>query len=342
MTSPRNLLLVRLLLVVLLASLLFQPRGALAHEARPAYLQISEIAPDHYDVIWRTPVLSGMRLPVVLKLPDGARELGEPFVQETPGSLLERQKIEITGGLGGKRIDFVGLQATITDVLVRIATLGGAHSTILVHPAQSYVDLEASRGLLATAGTFLVSGVEHILLGVDHLLFILGLLLIVKSTWMLVRTITAFTVAHSITLAIATLGYAQIPTPPLNAAIALSILFLGPEIIRSWRGGTSFTIRNPWVVAFAFGLLHGFGFASGLSAIGLPSTEIPLALLMFNLGVEIGQLAFVAIILMLARAFTVLEMRWPRPVEMLPAAAVGSLGAFWTIERVAMMLAGAP
>jgi hydrogenase/urease accessory protein HupE len=341
MTSPRNLLLARLLLT-LLASLLFQPRGALAHESRPAYLQISEIAPDRYDVIWRTPVLSGMRLPVVLKLPDGARELGESFVQESPGSLLERQKIEITGGLGGKRIDFVGLQATITDVLVRMATLGGAHSTILVHPAQSYVDLEASRGLLATAGTFLVSGVEHILLGVDHLLFILGLLLIVKSTWMLVKTITAFTIAHSITLAIATLGYAQIPTPPLNAAIALSILFLGPEIIRSWRGETSFTIRSPWVVAFAFGLLHGFGFASGLTAIGLPSTEIPLALLMFNLGVEIGQLAFVALILLLARAFTVLEMKWPRQVEMLPAAAVGSLGAFWTIERLAMMLAGAP
>jgi hypothetical protein len=169
----------------------------------------------------------------------------------------------------------------------------------------------------------------------------LGLLLIVKSTWMLAKTITTFTVAHSITLAIATLGYAQIPTPPLNAAIALSILFLGPEIIRSWRGETSFTIRNPWVVAFAFGLLHGFGFASGLTAIGLPSAEIPLALLMFNLGVEIGQLAFVALILLLARAFTVLEMKWPKPVEMLPGAAVGSLGAFWTIERLAVMLGGA-
>jgi hydrogenase/urease accessory protein HupE len=342
MIRPRNLPLLRVLLAILLALLLVQPRGALAHESRPAYLQISEIAPDHYDVIWRTPVLSGMRLPVVLRLPDGVRDLGQPFVQESPGSLLERRKIEISGGLGGKRIDFVGLQATITDVLVRMATLGGAHSTTLVHPTQSYVDLEASRGPLATAGTFLVSGIEHILLGVDHLLFILGLLLIVKSTWMLVKTITAFTFAHSVTLAIATLGYAQVPTPPLNVAIALSILFLGPEIIRSWRGETSFTIRNPWVVAFAFGLLHGFGFASGLTAIGLPSAEIPLALLMFNVGVEIGQLAFVALILMLARAFTVLEMKWPRPVEMLPAAAVGSLGAFWTIERFAMMLAGAP
>ena len=120
---------------------------------------------------------------------------------------------------------------------------------------------------------------------------------------MLLKTITAFTVAHSITLAIATLGYASVPAPPLNVAIALSILFLGPEIVRAWRGETSFTIRHPWVVAFAFGLLHGFGFASGLTALGLPPSEIPLALLLFNVGVEVGQLAFVALILLLERAF---------------------------------------
>jgi hydrogenase/urease accessory protein HupE len=315
---------------------------ARAHEIRPAHLQIDEVRPGRYQLLWRTPVLAGMRLPVVLGLPDEFHDITTPATQELSDSLIERRVIDGgRQGLAGKRIDFVGLQATITDVLVRMATLSGAHSTILVHPAQSYVDFEADRGLLTTAGSFLLSGIEHILLGVDHLLFILGLLLIVKSTWMLFKTITAFTVAHSITLAIATLGYAQIPTPPLNAAIALSILFLGPEIIRSWRGETSFTIRNPWVVAFAFGLLHGFGFASGLTAIGLPSAEIPLALLMFNLGVEIGQLAFVTLILLMARAFTVLEMKWPRPVEMLPAAAVGSLGAFWTIERLAVMLGGA-
>jgi hydrogenase/urease accessory protein HupE len=341
MTRRRCLPVVRVLLAILLVPALYQPQEASAHESRPAYLQINEIAVNHYDVVWRTPLLSGMRLPVVLKLPDGVRDIGQPVVHELSDSLLERREIEVAGGLTGKRIDFVGLQATITDVMVRVATLDGAHSITLVHPAQSYVALEASHGLLATIGTFLLNGIEHILLGVDHLLFILGLLLIVKSTWMLVKTITAFTIAHSVTLAIATLGYAHIPTPPLNAAIALSILFLGPEIIRSSRGETSFTIRNPWGVAFAFGLLHGFGFASGLTAVGLPSAEIPLALLMFNLGVEIGQLAFVALILLLGRAFMVLEMKWPRLVEALPAFAVGSLGAFWTIERVAAMFGGA-
>jgi hypothetical protein len=157
---------------------------------------------------------------------------------------------------------------------------------------------------------------------------------------MLVKTITAFTVAHSITLAIATLGVAHVPAAPLNAAIALSILFLGPEIIRAWRGGTSFTIRHPWVVAFAFGLLHGFGFASGLAAIGLPQADIPLALLMFNVGVEIGQLAFVALILVLVRAFKVLQVHWPRAMELAPAYVVGSLGAFWTIQRLVLMVEG--
>ena len=137
------------------------------------------------------------------------------------------------------------------------------------------------------------------------------------------------------------LGYASAPVLPLNAAIALSILFLGPEIVRRWRGETSFTIRHPWVVAFAFGLLHGFGFASGLAAIGLPTAEIPAALLLFNIGVEIGQLLFVILILLLERSFRTLEIKWPRPIQALPAYVVGSLGAFWTIQRTVMLLGGA-
>ena len=127
---------------------------------------------------------------------------------------------------------------------------------------------------------------------------------------------------------------------PLNAAIALSILFLGPEIVRAWRGETSFTIRHPWVVAFAFGLLHGFGFASGLTAMGLPSGEIPLALLLFNVGVELGQIGFVVLVILLERSFHVLEIVWPKWVEMLPGYAVGTLGAFWTIQRTGMLLGG--
>jgi hypothetical protein len=190
--------------------------------------------------------------------------------------------------------------------------------------------------------TYIVQGIRHIIFGADHLLFVLGLLLIVKDRWMLVKTITAFTVAHSITLAIATLGFATAPVLPLNAAIALSILFLGPEIVRCWRGETSFTIQHPWVVAFAFGLIHGFGFASALTSAGLPRAQLPLALLSFNVGVEIGQVGFVALVLLLERSFRQLEMRWPRWVAATPGYAVGSLGAFWAIQRTAILFGFTP
>jgi hydrogenase/urease accessory protein HupE len=283
-----------------------------------------------------------MRLPVVLKFPDDVRQITEPALRELPDSLVERRLIEAGGsGLAGQRIAFVGLQATITDVLVRMQMRDGRESTTLVRPSRPWVEIAVSRGLLAVAGAYFRLGIEHILFGVDHLLFLLGLLLIVKDRWMLVKTISAFTVAHSLTLAIATLGYARAPEPPLTAAIALSILFLGPEMVRARRGETSLTIRHPWVVAFAFGLLHGFGFASGLSTMGLPRAEIPLALLLFNLGVEAGQILFVLVVLLLERSFRVLEVRLPRLIDALPAYAVGSLGAFWTMQRVVSMLGGA-
>jgi hypothetical protein len=204
-------------------------------------------------------------------------------------------------------------------------------------PAAPSFVVEATPSTLRVAGTYLLLGVEHILMGIDHLLFVLGLLFIVSGGAMLLKTITSFTIAHSITLAIATLGYASAPGEPLNAAIALSILFLGPEMVRKWRGESSFTIRHPWVVAFAFGLLHGFGFASGLTTTGLPQAEIPLALLMFNVGVEIGQIAFVVLILLSYRALKALEFHWSSWAECAPGYVVGSLGAYWTIQRTVMI-----
>ena len=157
---------------------------------------------------------------------------------------------------------------------------------------------------------------------------------------MLLKTITAFTIAHSITLAAATLGYVHVPAPPLEAAIALSIMFVGVEVLRSRRGETSLTLRQPWLVAFAFGLVHGLGFASGLASIGLPQGDIPVALLMFNIGVEVGQVSFVAFTLLLMRLFHQLGIDWPQPVRIMPAYVVGSFGAFWTIDRIAAMIAG--
>ena len=312
-----------------------------AHEARPAYLEIKETSSGQFSVLWRTPVLAGMRLLVVLKLPDDVKNLREPNVQELSDSFVERRWIDAAAnGLAGRRIEFTGLQLTITDVLVRIEMLDGRKWTTIVHPSQPWVEIAASQTWLGIAGAYIVQGIRHILFGADHMLFVLGLLLIVKDRRMLLKTVTAFTVAHSITLAIATLGYAEVPVLPLNAAIALSILFLGPEIVRSWRGETSFTVRHPWVVAFAFGLLHGFGFASALISAGLPRHELPLALVSFNVGVEFGQIGFIALVLALERSFLVLEVRWPRWAEALPGYTVGSLGAFWTVQRVAPLFGG--
>jgi len=311
---------------------------ASAHEARPAYLEVKETAPGRYDLLWRTPVLSGMRLPVVLQVPSTVRNVKEPTVQELTDSLLERRSIDAgPNGLAGQRIEFPGLQVTITDVLVRVELLDGRKWTTIVHPSQAWIEIAAPQSKLAVLGSYVVHGIRHIAFGADHLLFVLGLLLIVKDRWTLVKTITAFTVAHSITLAIATFGWAEAPVLPLNAAIALSIFFLGPEIVRSWRGETSFTIEHPWVVAFAFGLIHGFGFASALTSAGLPRADLPLALLGFNVGVEIGQVAFVLFVLLLERSFRILEIRWPRWVTALPGYAVGTLGAFWTIQRTAIL-----
>jgi hydrogenase/urease accessory protein HupE len=325
-----------LLMVVALVSV------ARAHEARPAYLEIKEAAPGQYSLLWRTPVLAGMRLPILLQLPDDVKNIKEPTVLELPDSFVERRWFTAgPGGLSGKRIDFLGLQNSITDVLVRVELLDGRSWTMIVHPSQPWVEITAAQTRWVVVGTFVVQGIRHILFGADHMLFVLGLLLIVKDRWMLLKTVTAFTMAHSITLAIATLGYAEVPVPPLNVAIALSILFLGPEIVRSWRGETSFTICHPWVVAFAFGLLHGFGFASALTSAGLPRHELPLALVSFNVGVELGQLGFIALVLALERSFRVLEVRWPRWVEQLPGYAVGSLGAFWTIQRLALLFGDA-
>ncbi len=331
----------RLVAALLLATGFFL-RAAQAHESRPAYLELKETAPGQFSVLWRTPVLAGMRLPLVLKMPDGVKNLKEPMVQELTDSLVERRWIDAgRDGLVGKRVEIAGLQFTITDVLVRVQLLDGRALQTIARPSQPWVEIAASQSWWQVMGTYIVEGIRHILLGADHLLFVLGLLLIVGNRWMLVKTITAFTIAHSITLAIATLGYAEAPVLPLNAAIALSILFLGPEIVRSWRGETSFTIRHPWVVAFAFGLLHGFGFASALTGAGLPRQDLPLALLSFNVGVELGQLGFVALVLALERSFRVLEIRWPRWAQALPAYTVGSLGAFWTVQRLVLLLGGA-
>ncbi len=328
---------------LLLIILMVDVRGARAHEARPGYLELTQTGPETYSFLWKKPSGGEVELEIAPALPQGC-QLKTPDRQQQilPGALVVRGTLHCDGGIDGKTIAISGLEATISDVLVRVHHSDGRLESHLLRPASPSVTLGAATTLQQRSLGYLELGIEHILLGMDHLLFVLGLLLIVSDRWMLVKTISAFTVAHSITLAVATLGYANAPLLPLNAAIALSILFLGPEIVRKWRGETSFTIRYPWVVAFAFGLLHGFGFASGLTAMGLPHAEIPLALLLFNIGVELGQLCFVILILLLERAFRILEIRWPIRCSGFPGYTIGTLGSFWTIQRIYLLWAGTP
>jgi hydrogenase/urease accessory protein HupE len=315
--------------------------AAAAHESQPASLELRQLTRERFEVIWRAPIYFGRPHPARLALPEHWQDVVTPQERRLPDSQVFRRVVEVgPGGLEGLPIRFPGLERTVTDVFVRLHRLDGTTWTAVASPSRPFAALRGERSWHLTAGEYGMLGFHHILSGVDHLLFVIGLLLIVRGRMLLVKTVTAFTVAHSLTLAIATLGLARAPLPPLNAAIALSILFLGPEIVRTWRGATSLTIRYPWLVAFLFGLLHGFGFASGLSTAGMPRAEIPPALLFFNLGVELGQLVFVLAALALARAFRVLEVRWPRWVAAAPGYAVGSLGAFWTIQRTMILLGG--
>jgi hydrogenase/urease accessory protein HupE len=250
-------------------------------------------------------------------------------------ALLERRLIDCgAAGLAGKQIDFPGLEQTLSDVLVRIEQLDGGTFTSLVKASRPWVVVEGPPSAWAVAWQYLELGVAHILLGFDHLLFVLALLLIVRGWRRLLATVTAFTVAHSITLAAATLGFVRVAGPPVEATIALSIVFLASELIKVNRGLPSLTAQAPWLVAFAFGLLHGFGFAGALADVGLPRVEIPLALFTFNVGVELGQIVFVFAALAAVWLLGRIRKDWPGWAAQAPAYGIGTLAAFWLVERL--------
>jgi hydrogenase/urease accessory protein HupE len=321
---------------LIIAALVLTSLPSVAHESRPAYLEIQEVQAGLFDVLWKRPMLGDRVMPLSVVWPQTCREATAGEARQLSGAVVERQMIDCGGGgLVGQRIVIDGLDRVSGDVLVRISFAAGDAQTNVVKPAQPWVDVARPRSSLSVAVDYFVLGVEHILGGIDHLLFVLGLTLIVRGTALLVKTLTAFTLAHSVTLAAATLGLVNVPQAPVEAVIALSILFLASELARQSRGDVGLTSGAPWLVAFAFGLLHGFGFAGALAEVGLPQVDIPLALLTFNLGVEAGQLAFVAAVLALmwAGRWAIVEPpRWLPPV---PAYAIGSLAAFWLIGRVA-------
>ncbi len=341
---------------------------AAAHEVRPAYLELTEQAPEVFDVVWKVPAMGGATLageephppetnapgpektlpcgcpaptaeqlsrgvlPIHPSMPKNAAVIAPLRSERIFGAEIRRWTIRVPGGIDGWDVRVHGLEATMVDALVRIAIRDGRVVSRVLRPdAPSFVYHVDDSGP-AAVGYFRL-GVEHILMGIDHLLFVLALVLIVRGAGLLVKTITAFTIAHSITLGLATLGYVHVPSAPVEAVIALSIVFVALEILRSRRGERGLTERAPWLVAGAFGLLHGFGFAGALSEVGLPANDIPLALLFFNVGVEAGQLAFVGVALGVIALLR--RIRMPEWATLVPPYAIGGAAMFWVIERTA-------
>jgi hypothetical protein len=329
---------IRALLVVWLLAW-FAP-FAVSHEVRPAYLELRQTGPETFDVLWKVPGRGeDMRLGLYVELPSDCVNTTEPRAQMLNAAFSERWSVRRAGGLTGGTIHIAGLSSTMTDVLVRLERLDGTTLIARLTPSAPSFVVGAAPDAWAVARTYGVLGVEHILLGIDHLLFVLGLLLIVgRRLGLMLKTITAFTVAHSITLALAALGLVHVPQAPVEAVIALSIMFVAAEILHARAGKPGLTARAPWTVAFVFGLLHGFGFAGALSETGLPQNDVPLALLLFNVGVEIGQLLFVAAVVAVVAVMARLRVRWPKWSAAIPAYAIGTCAAFWTIQRTLSFL----
>jgi hydrogenase/urease accessory protein HupE len=327
--------------VLWIAALLAVP--AQAHEVRPGFLQLRQIDGPSYDLLWKVPARGDRRLGIYVRLPKNCKTI-ESGARFGDNAFIERARLQCAGGLVGQRIGIEGLEGTRTDVLVRIERADGTTQTARLTPDETEFTVTAARGPLAVAGAYFGLGVEHILLGIDHLLFVLALLFLVRSWPRLIATVTAFTVAHSLTLAAATLGWVHVPQKPVEAAIALSIVFVAADILRT--GADSLTRRAPWIVAFAFGLLHGLGFAGALRETGVPEHAVPLALLFFNVGVEAGQLLFIAAVFVLFWVMKTWRVRtsfrgdhhtWHVAAAISTPAAyvIGALAAFWVFERTA-------
>jgi hydrogenase/urease accessory protein HupE len=308
-----------------------------AHELRPAYLEMTEKTADTFSVFWKVPALGDKRLSLYVGLPETCRTEGEPSRTIEGAAFMERFTARCEGGLKGKTITVEGLRATLTDAMARIQYRNGTTEIARLTPEAPVLQVAGAQSAMDVAWTYFRLGVEHILTGIDHLLFVFALILLIGNRWMLVKTITAFTLAHSITLAGAALGYVSLPQKPVEATIALSIAFVASELLRAKAGDWRLPGTAPWVFAFGFGLLHGFGFAGALKEIGLPQTDVPIALLMFNVGVEAGQLIFVAAVLALI-AFGRAVIALPAaPLRTTAAYGVGITSMVWVLDRLAQL-----
>ena len=333
-SRPRRL--TTILQFLILCALILPGDHACAHEVRPAYLELRETVPGQFDVLFKTPMRGDARLALDVSFSGRAERVTPVMSRVTDNAMVQTWRVAAIEPLAGQEVRIDGLASTMTDALVRVEFADGSEWTERLTPQAPRATIPAGQSGWSVSATYLKLGVEHILLGIDHLLFVLALMLIAPNTRELIKAITAFTLAHSITLAAATLGFVHVPPKPVEAAIALSIAFVALEIIRAWQGESGIAARAPWIVAFAFGLLHGFGFAGALSEIGLPAGYIPMALLFFNVGVEIGQLLFVAGVLSLFAIVRLTGRPMPHWAPLVPPYLIGSVAMFWVIERVSV------
>jgi len=308
-----------------------------ADEVRPGYLELKENSANIFSVLWKVPAKGNKKLNLQAQLPTNCIDKIPANIQLVNGAYIQRWIVACEGGLIERTISVAGLGSTSTDVLLRLEFINGTSQSVQLTPVNHSYQVQAEASSMQIVNTYTWLGIEHILLGIDHLLFVFALLLIVNGKRRLLWTITAFTIAHSLTLAGATLGFVHVPQKPVEAVIALSILFLAMEIVHGQRGRPGAAARWPWLVAFIFGLLHGFGFAGALAEVGLPQQAIPLALVFFNVGVELGQLLFVAGVLLLG--WMLHQLKQPKLLDRAEMAAIysiGGLASFWLIERLSL------
>jgi hypothetical protein len=304
-----------------------------AHEVRPAYLEITEESPGEFDVLWKTPTRGELRLGLDVDLSPPVEKITPVSIRQARDAAVETWRFRARESLRGRMLRIRGLEATISDVLVRIQFADGGVWLERLTPSSPSTQIPAAQSVGEAAARYLKLGVEHILLGMDHLLFVLALLLVSRGAACIVKAVTAFTVAHSITLGLATMGLVHVPSAPTEALIALSIALVAAEAVRECGGGGCDVSRRPWPLPFAFRLLHGLGFAGAHAEIGQPERSIPLALVAFNVGVEMGQLAFIGLVLAIAAPIRRGWVRFPKGAERLPPYAIGSVAMLWVLQR---------
>ena len=309
--------------------------SCMADDIRLSYLEITEKQAQRYSILLKLPSKDNKKLPIEMLMPKGCTLASPKISQLINSTYLDTWQIKCSEELINNPLFFKGLKETNMELLLRVELLSGISHSTLIGSSQSSYTMPKNESYWKVVQTYTWLGITHILLGFDHLLFVFALLLIVNSMRRLLWTITAFTLAHSLTMAVATLGIVHIPQAPVEAIIALSILFLAMEIMHEKQGKVGLTSRYPWLIAFIFGLLHGFGFAGALAEIGLPQQAITLALIFFNMGVELGQLMFIVTIVSIITALK--HFTNPNFLNILQTVVIymiGGISSYWLIERV--------